>query len=162
MERHNLYIKGAADFLGQVEIGRDMLTTLTIEFPKLIYQCSTDHAHPCNDIPVFDLKRAVGSDLFMRFRNCFNPYIDMVEYAGGWLMNDVDFLGEKITDDVIEKFNEALEGIVEPGHSSEDMRDVLLQRTQTFHHVQLASQLLHDSNETVEFYECDCRGYFYW
>jgi hypothetical protein len=53
-------------------------------------------------------------------------------------MNDVDFLGEKITDDVIEKFNEALEGIVEPGHSSEDMRDVLLQRTQRFHHVQLA------------------------
>ena len=77
-------------------------------------------------------------------------------------MNDVDFLGEKITDDVIEKFNEALEGIVEPGHSSEDMREVLLQRTQRFHHVQLASQLLHDSNETVEFYECDCRGYFYW
>jgi hypothetical protein len=56
MERHNLYIKGAADFLGQVEIGRDMLTTLTIEFPKLIYHCSTDHAYPCNDIPVLDLK----------------------------------------------------------------------------------------------------------
>ena len=32
MERHNLFLKGSPNFLGQVEIGRDMYTTLTREF----------------------------------------------------------------------------------------------------------------------------------
>jgi hypothetical protein len=163
MENHNLFIKGTPDFFGYVEIGRDMRMTLTQEFVKLIYQVSTDLSYPKNDLPLLNFEKAYRNDLFMEFRELFNPAIDMVEYGGGWLLNDISHLSEDITDEDIYKMELALEGIIDDDATSPvvDPREELLNHTMRFHFVVVGTWREGPDMPDRKYYKCDCRDFYF-
>ena len=161
MERHNLFIKGTPDFLGFVEIGRDMLSMLTVEFVKLIYMASTELSNPKDELPLLDFNKAYSNDLFMEFSSIFDPSVDMREYGGGWLVNDLRHLSKQILDTDIAKMEMALAGIIEEGHDGEDMREELLNRTQRFHHVVEAKWKEGPEMPERKYFKCDCREFYF-
>jgi hypothetical protein len=165
MERHNLAIKGSPNFFGYIEIGRDMYSCLTQEFVKLVYTCSTELTSPSSGLPVLDFKKATNNDQFMQFQSLLNDEVDIRQYGGGWLINDVQYLTEPITDDAVRKMEWAMAGVMEHNlsvNAGEDIRDVLLQRTMRFHFVkesQMSSVVINGAKET--YFECDCRQYYF-
>ncbi|KAG7341522.1 hypothetical protein IV203_023474 [Nitzschia inconspicua] len=113
MERHNLEIKGTADFSGLVPNRMDMLTCLTQGFVKLVFEGSKKHCCPEWGLPVLDYDRAANDDAFMKFQSLLDPKVDVKEYDDGWLLNDLHYLAVPITEDDIEKMKMALEGRLE-------------------------------------------------
>ncbi|KAG7344512.1 hypothetical protein IV203_022520 [Nitzschia inconspicua] len=163
MERHNLEIKGTADFSGLVPNRMDMLTCLTQGFVKLVFEGSKKHCCPEWGLPVLDYDRTANDDAFMKFQSLLDPKMDVKEYDGGWLINDLHYLAVPITEDDIEKMKMALEGRLEDNASlqdgQQDLRDVLLARTERFHHVKQSISLV--SNQKITYYHCNCRRYYY-
>ncbi|KAG7374472.1 hypothetical protein IV203_013567 [Nitzschia inconspicua] len=163
MERHNLEIKGTADFSGLVPNRMDMLTCLTQGFVKLVFEGSKKHCCPEWGLPVLDYDRAANDDAFMKFQSLLDPKIDVKGYDGGWLINNLHYLAVPITEDDIEKMKMALEGRLEDNVSlqdgQQDLRDVLLARTERFHHVKQSISLV--SSPNITYYHCNCRRYYY-
>jgi hypothetical protein len=164
MERHNLTIKGSRDFLGYVEIGRDMLSVLTREFVKLVYEASTNHTYPRSDLPILEFDRAHNSDTFMKFYKLVDYNTDVAEYQGGWLMNSISHISEAITPKDIADMEKALQGEIEDNpvcREREGTRDVLLRRTNRFHHLQLDWWKPIGKENCVRYIRCDCRDYYF-
>jgi hypothetical protein len=166
MERHNLSIKGSSDFLGYVELGRDMLCVLTREFVKLVYEGSTDLTYPRWDMPVLDFNRAKNSDTFLKFWNLFDESVDMVPYGGGWLMNGLNHLSQDITQNDITNMELALAGVIEDHvtfgeEGGEDARSVLLMRTKRFHFVREGLWPVGLERREVPYFHCDCRQFYF-
>jgi hypothetical protein len=98
----------------------------------------------------------------MEYQSIFDPTVDIKSYNGGWLINDVEYLTEEITDDDVQKMEMALKGIIEENavtQPMEDIPDVLLRRTIRFHVVKKA--VLPSVNGDMTFFECDCREYYF-
>jgi hypothetical protein len=161
-ERYNLAMKGSSNFSGFIEIGLNMYTCLTREFVKLVEKSSIEGTCPSSEIPVVNLKVATNNNHFMEFQRLLDPMVDIKEYRGGWLINDWRYLLRDITDDAVTKMELALAGKLEESPSvegSEDIRDVLLRRTQRFHFVTKA--LWSKGDEEFSYFQCDCRDYYY-
>jgi hypothetical protein len=78
----------------------------------------------------------------MEFQSYINDAVDVRQYKSGWLINDVDYLTEDITDDDVAKMERALVGEIEENPvvgQFEDIRDEMLWRTRRFHFVEEAS-----------------------
>jgi hypothetical protein len=162
LERHNLALKGSANFNGFVEIGKDFNTCLTKEFVNLVYRASTDLTFPTSGLPVLDFHTAMNNDLFMEFQSILDPTVDMKPYKNGWLINDVEYLTEEITDDDVKKMELALDGVMEDNadvEQLEDIRDIFLKRTMRFHVVKQA--VWPTQHGHIHFFECDCREYYF-
>jgi hypothetical protein len=117
MERHNLAVKGSRNFDGFVEIGRDMYFCLTKEFVWLVHESSERLTSPTSELPVLDYKKASSNSKFMIFQSILDPSVDIREYGGGWLINDIVYMTVVITDDDVRQMELALEGVVEGNHS---------------------------------------------
>jgi hypothetical protein len=76
--------------MGYVEIGQDRLACLTKEFVKLVYQSSPDLTSPESGVPVIEYHKATSNNQFMLFQSILSPKVDIRQYAGGWLVNDVE------------------------------------------------------------------------
>jgi hypothetical protein len=162
MERHNQVLKGSPHFDGFIEIGKDMYSCLTKEFVMLVYHSSNEFTSPTSYLPVLDYRIATKDDLFMQFQSILDPVVDIKRYKNGWLINDLEYLLEEITDKDIQNMEMALEGIIEPNAGVEqgnDIRDVLLSRTKRFHLVKEAVRP--SATGRITFFECDCREYYY-
>ncbi|KAG7349957.1 hypothetical protein IV203_012554 [Nitzschia inconspicua] len=64
--------------------------------------------------------RAANDDAFVKFQSLLDPKMNVKEYAGGWLINDVHDLAVPITEKDIEKMKMALEGRLEDHVSLQD------------------------------------------
>jgi hypothetical protein len=130
-------------------------------FVTMIHQFSATSCSPCSGLPVLDYNRAIGNKHLLEFHRLLDETIDIREYGGGWLVNDVEFLGQKIEEDDVKHMVSALEGemldiVKERGA---DVRDVLLRRTYRFHFVEEALRSSDGGNR--KFFTCDCREYFF-
>jgi hypothetical protein len=165
MENHNLLIKGTRNFEGYVEVGKDMLACLTSEFVKLVFLASWKLASPRFDIPVLQYKRATGSDDFMYFQSILDEEVDIKVYRDGWLINDIKFLTEDITDSDIRKMESAMNGDIgdieqtSKYDEGEDIRKALKLRTERFHFVQKVECLYR--KEPITYFQCDCRKFYF-
>jgi hypothetical protein len=162
MERHNLSVKGSPNFFGYIEIGRDMYSCLTQEFVKLVYTSSTELSSPSSGLPVLDFRKATNNDHFMQFQSLMNESVDIHKYKDGWLINDIDYLTESITDTHIIEMELAMIGVVDRvqfADSQEDIRNILLTATKRFHFVRESSWEL--SGVHTKYFECDCRHYYF-
>lgn len=163
MERHNLAIKGSANFFGYIETGKTLFQCLTKEFVVLVYQASTDLSYPSSGLPVVNYEKAFKNDQFMEFQSLLDPNVDIKEYGGGWLVNELTYLALPITEEDVEKMEMALEGKVEENtcmeNENKDIRDVLLSRTARFHHVR--KSVWTGTNPPIEYFHCDCREYYF-
>jgi hypothetical protein len=162
MERHNLSVKGSPNFFGYIEIGRDMYNCLTQEFVKLVYTSSTELCSPSSGLPVLDFRKATSNDHFMQFQSLINDSVDIRQYKDGWLMNDIDYLTEPITQVHVVEMELAMVGVVNDAHRTSeelDIRDVLLNRTKRFHFVRDALWQL--GGVSTRYFECDCRHYYF-
>jgi hypothetical protein len=110
-------------------MGTDMYACLTKEFVMLVYESSTNHCSPSSEIPVLDYRKAANNNLFMKFQSNIDDAVDVRQYKSGWLINDVDYLTEDITDDDVAKMERALAGGIEDNPvvgQFEDIRDELM------------------------------------
>jgi hypothetical protein len=86
----------------------------------------------------------------------------MKPYNNGWLINDVEFLTQEITDDDAEKMELALDGVMEDNadvEQMEDIRDIFLKRPMRFHVVKQA--VWPTQHGHIHSFECDCRNYYF-
>jgi hypothetical protein len=162
MERHNLTIKGTSNVCGYVENRQNMFACLTKEFVKLVYYSSVGLTCPTSDLPVLDYRKATSNNEFMEYQSLLDPGVDVKEYGGGWLVNDVEYLTAQITDDDVYKIEFALAGVIEEEVTSErlhEVRDMLLNRCKRFHHV--TSHVHRAQTGNLRYFACDCRDYYY-
>jgi hypothetical protein len=97
----------------------------------------------------------------MKFQSLVEP-MDIRPYRGGWLINNVHHLQEEITDEDVEKMEQAMDGEIEEITNDEgnvDIREILLGRTMRFHYVQKA--IRHETSGDIHYFECDCREYYF-
>jgi hypothetical protein len=159
MERHNLAIKGTSNFAGYVEIGKDMYSCLTKEFVTLVDISSYYLSSPSSGYPVVDYEKAASNHLFMKFQSLLDPSTDMKKYGNGWLVNDVHYLSQQITDDDVTRMEMAMVGVLGEEEGEHDVRHKLLQYTQRFHVV--TPEVGTTENGNVLYFACDCRDYYF-
>jgi hypothetical protein len=141
-----------------------MHVSMTKQFVILVERSSTDLVCPTSELPVLDYQKAAKNKNFMRFQEVLDENVDIRQYNDGWLVNDVHYLTEPITDDDIWKMEFALNGVIEENagvDEKKDIREVLLSRSMRFH---LVKQAVHQNGATcgdIPFFECDCREYYY-
>ncbi|KAG7345307.1 hypothetical protein IV203_032838 [Nitzschia inconspicua] len=117
----------------------------------------------CSGLPVVNYEMTFKNDQFMEFQSLLDPNVDIKEYGGGWLVNELTYLALPITEEDVEKMEMALEGKVEEnvcmGNENKDIRDVLLSRTARFHHVR--KSVWTGTDPPIEYFHCDCREYYF-
>jgi hypothetical protein len=160
MERHNLSIKGSANFSGYVAQGCSMHSALSNEFVNLVYHASTNLVEPSDDIPVLDFPLLWKSELFLQFLDLMRPEKDITAYGSGWLVNDNKYLGFAIEPQDITAMEDALNGVVKEQSTLEDTRRLLLQSTKRFHHV-IESVWKNGNGDEVRCCICDCRQFYF-
>jgi hypothetical protein len=161
MERHNLSIKGSANFAGLVTLNCSMHTALSQEFVKLVYETSTNLVNPSNDLPVLDFNFIWKQSLFTNdYLNIMKPDVDMVAYGSGWLMNGNEYLGMPIQAQDVKEMEDALKGEIKQQSTLEETRRLLLNNTKRFHHV-TASVWTDSNGNEVDCCVCDCRQFYF-
>jgi hypothetical protein len=108
-----------------------MYTCLTKEFVTLVYESSTNLCSPSSGIPALDYRKAANNNLFMIFQSYIDDAVDVRQYKGGWLINDVNYLTEDIGMGLGWRYFEDNSFVGQ----LEDIRDVLMWRTRRFHFV---------------------------
>lgn len=139
-----------------------MVKVLYESFPNLIDECSQfkgsiNYYYPL-DNPMF----AFDCDSFRNYYHLFMRggfEVNSVAYGNdGWLVNDTRRLGMRITEDVINAYEEARAGTLEV---SPDKRSDLIKTTEHLHHVTKELDT-REEREGDSIYHCTCREYVYY
>jgi hypothetical protein len=108
-ERSNLDTKGCASFLGIIKLGRNMISMMNNEFPRLIYINSIERTEVGRNFPILDVSKTMKSPLFEFFLE-FHKRVDCFQYKEGYLVNGEYSLGERINRNRVKRYEDTLCG----------------------------------------------------
>jgi hypothetical protein len=74
----------------------------------LIYTHSTERTEPIRQYPVLNYSLAVGNKQLIKFFAGLDWEVDVKQYKGGYLMNDIERWNQPITRDRIESMDHSL------------------------------------------------------
>ncbi|KAG7372906.1 hypothetical protein IV203_033641 [Nitzschia inconspicua] len=152
-ESHNGATKGTSDVRGLIIINRSMQNTLQVEFPRMIDTLSKERIIPNTDFhPTLDVTLAFSNNNFLKLLEEYLADGTTVQYNGGWLVNDTEFLGEPITPQSISSYETSLLGVF---HGSYTQRREFVTNTNRYHHVLPAT-----TKNGVPVHVCSCRHYW--
>jgi hypothetical protein len=121
-ERTNLEMKGSKSFDGLINIGKDMKTMLTYEFPKLIRTLSLTRVgverHLKNNQKNMILHpQSKTYNYLLNYESKFNINVDCKTVSDQtrtcYIVNTEQYLGEPVTDERITLYNNALLGVTD-------------------------------------------------
>ncbi|KAG7344905.1 hypothetical protein IV203_032436 [Nitzschia inconspicua] len=145
--------KGTSDVRGLIIINRSMQNTLQVEFPRMIDTLSKERIIPNTDFhPTLDVTLAFSNNNFLKLLEEYLADGTTVQYNGGWLVNDTEFLGEPITPQSISSYETSLLGVF---HGSYTQRREFVTNTNRYHHVLPAT-----TKNGVPVHVCSCRHYW--
>jgi hypothetical protein len=109
LERTNLEVKGSSIITGLLKVGRNMTNAFHVEFPKMVYNHSTERIGVTRNYLILDVDKAINTAA-MEYYNHFKVSVDAVKSKEGWLVNSLNALGKELTTERIDQYDQTLEG----------------------------------------------------